>query len=75
MEKFKNYALSSNEAKLINGAGRVRYSISIGNPDGSTTITYVWFEDVNNNFTWDDGEVGGTQTVHCPKPYTNEIEP
>jgi hypothetical protein len=65
--------LTKKEQKSINGSGRVHYSISVGNPDGSRNITYVWFDDVNNNFTWDPGEAGGTTTVRCPRPSNMQL--
>ncbi|MVO10092.1 hypothetical protein GOQ30_13045 [Flavobacterium sp. TP390] len=67
MENFKKFALTNEEGSTIKGSGRVSYSTSVDNGDGTTTITYVSFVDTNGNYTWDAGEDGSTAVVICPK--------
>ena len=75
MENFKKFSLKREEASTIIGSGRVTYSTSVDNGDGTTTITYVTFVDTNGNFTWNSEEDGMVSVVLCPKgtrQFTNQ---
>lgn len=66
MKNYERFALKENELKKVVGGERITYSTSVDNGNETRTITHVWFDDVNGNFQWDAGEVGGTAIVICP---------
>ena len=75
MKNYEKFALKENELKKVVGGGRVTYSTSVDNGNGTRTITYVWFDDVNGNFQWDAGENGKSYIVICPViQHTNALE-